>query len=80
MKLAALPTARSLSAVAQTQVFPNGSGEGLATGEPTASVTFLYAPWRTSWKMLLKPDLGTGSTGLETYQHTMSGLRPETSS
>lgn len=71
-----LQIARPHCVVVKTLVLPAGGRGKLGTGEPTESVTFLYGRWRTSCKMLPEPDPGTGSTGLETYQHTTFGLRP----
>lgn len=73
-------TASSHCAAVKTQVFPAGGKGRLGTGEPTASVTCLCGQLRTCWKTPLLPDLGTGSTGPETYLHTTFGLRPGNSS
>lgn len=80
MKQAPPQTARTLCVAAKTPDLPAGGGGRPGTGEPTVSVTCLYERWRTSWKTWPQLDPGIGSTGPETYQRTMFGLRPGNSS
>lgn len=80
MKPAAQRTVKTLCVAVKTPALLAGGGGRLGTGEPTVSVTCHCTQWRTSWSTLPKPDPGTGSTGPETYQHTMFGLRPGNSS
>lgn len=77
---ALLQNVKSLCAAARTPDFPAGGGGRLDTGEPTANVTCLCGQLKTSWKMLLLLDPGTGSTGPVTYQLIMFGLKPGSSS
>lgn len=80
MTSAVLQTARNLCVVVTIQALQTWAGGRLGTGELMESVTCLFGQWRTFWKMLPKLGHGTGFTGLETYQHTMCGHRPGSSS
>lgn len=80
MTSAVLQTARNLCVVVTIQALQTWAGGRLGTGELMESVTCLFGQWRTFWKMLPKLGHGTGCTGLETYQHTMCGHRPGSSS